>query len=100
MSTNGLLIDPRNNSLSDHPVTKEILKIEQSINSNNFNAFEVHNITKKNSLYFIMQYVFQKFEFNDQLKINSHKYQTFSIKMQSSYRENPYHTSIHAADVV
>lgn len=48
----------------------------------------------------MLQYVYQKFKFQEKLKISSFKYQQFALKLQSSYRENPYHTSIHAADVV
>eukprot|EP00349_Pseudokeronopsis_sp_Brazil_P002326 CAMPEP_0202972114 /NCGR_PEP_ID=MMETSP1396-20130829/33502_1 /ASSEMBLY_ACC=CAM_ASM_000872 /TAXON_ID= /ORGANISM="Pseudokeronopsis sp., Strain Brazil" /LENGTH=215 /DNA_ID=CAMNT_0049702179 /DNA_START=1064 /DNA_END=1711 /DNA_ORIENTATION=- len=47
-----------------------------------------------------MQYVYQKFTFAEQLKINSQKFVKFSLRLQQAYRDNPYHSSIHAADVV
>jgi hypothetical protein len=54
MSSNALLTDPKSNRLSDHPVTKDIMKFEQTINTNDFDAFELHSVTKKNSLYFML----------------------------------------------
>ena len=42
----------------DHRHHKDIVQFEALINSNNFNAFELHTATKKNSLYFMMQYVY------------------------------------------
>ncbi len=43
--------------------------------------------------------MFQKFNFREQLNIDNQKWVKFSMKIQSAYRDNPYHTSIHAADV-
>jgi cAMP-specific phosphodiesterase 4 len=57
------------------------------INSNNFNAFDLHNVTKKNSLYFMMQYMFQKFDIGEQVRLDSGKYQKLSLKMQGAYRD-------------
>jgi hypothetical protein len=51
------------------------------INSNNFNAFDLHNVTKRNSLYFMLQYMFQKFDIGEQLRIDPGKYQRLSLKM-------------------
>jgi cAMP-specific phosphodiesterase 4 len=32
--------------------------------------------------------------------MDSQKYVKFSLRLQNAYRENPYHSSVHAADVV
>lgn len=65
---------------------------------------DLHIATKRNSLYFMLQYCFQKFDFGDQLKIDPKIFQKLSLKIQSSYRETDpavhYHNSIHAADVL
>jgi hypothetical protein len=45
--------DPRT-SIVELPLTKDIFSLEVSINSNSFDAFDLHNITKKQSLYFMM----------------------------------------------
>ena len=66
-------MDPKTNTLADHPVTKEVVKMEQAINSNAFNGFELHAVSKNNSLYFMLQYVYQRYNFMDTLKVNSHK---------------------------
>jgi hypothetical protein len=39
-------------------VGSDIMIFEDQINSNNFNAFDLHIATKRNSLYFMMQYTF------------------------------------------
>ncbi|CDW84348.1 3 5-cyclic nucleotide phosphodiesterase family protein [Stylonychia lemnae] len=100
MSSNALLTDPKSNRLSDYPVTKDIMQFEQLINSNEFDAFELHSVTKKNSLYFMLQYMYQRFDLENQMGINASKFQVFSMKLQATYRDNPYHNPIHAADVV
>ena len=46
------------NMLEGMPISDDIMRFDAMINSNNFNCFELHNVTKKNSLYFIMQYMF------------------------------------------
>ena len=48
----------------------------------------------------MLQYMYQKFHYGEQLQMDSQKYVKFSLKLQQAYRENPYHSSIHAADVV
>ena len=42
----------------EYPVNDDMVKYDEYINSNNFNCFNLHNSTKKNSLYFMLQYVF------------------------------------------
>ena len=81
-------------------MTQDIYNQEKKINSNDFNAFELHALTKKNSLYFMLQYVYKKFFFEESLKIDQAKFQNFSMKLQASYRDVIYHSSVHAADVV
>jgi len=64
-----------------YPINEEMLKYDEEINSNNFNGYNLHNSTKKNSLYFMMQYMYQKFNFQDQLKIDSQKFMKFSLRL-------------------
>jgi|LauGreDrversion4_2_1035121.scaffolds.fasta_scaffold266947_3 hypothetical protein len=64
------------------PGSKEISLFETTINSNIFNAFELHGITKNNSLYFMLQYMFQKFEFGSKIKgFEPGKYQNLSLNI-------------------
>lgn len=87
-----------NTSVNQMP--REISLIDLAINSNDFNAFDLHSLTKRNSLYFMLLYMFHKFQFEEQIRFNSNKYQRFSKRLQSAYRENPYHNAVHAADVL
>lgn len=63
-SSNVLMTDPKSSRRSEFNLTKEIMQFEIQINSNDFDAFELHSVTKKNSLYFMMQYAYQKFDFD------------------------------------
>jgi hypothetical protein len=45
-STSFVSADPRA-SIVEVPLTKDIFSLEVSINSNSFDAFDLHNITKK-----------------------------------------------------
>ena len=50
-------VPDRDNSFlnnSEYPIPEELLKYETLINSNNFNAFELHKETKNNSMYFML----------------------------------------------
>lgn len=82
------------------PLKAEMLKFDSMINSNNFDAYELHRETKKNSLYFMLQYVHKKFHLGDSLNIDHQKFTKFSLKLQAAYREVFYHSSVHAADVL
>ena len=53
-----LFVDPNSSSYEPQDnCLKDLVRFEQSIHLNSFNAFELHSITKQNSLYFIMQYM-------------------------------------------
>lgn len=41
---------------TQYPISEELLKYEQNIHSNNFNAFDLQKETKGNALYFMLQY--------------------------------------------
>lgn len=82
------------------PTDHNVKAFDNMINSNHFNAFELHQETKKNSLYFMLQYVNRKFHLEKDLQINPLKYQKFSQKLQAAYRDVSYHSSVHAADVI
>ena len=59
-----LLPSPEQSCDAPYP-PKEILRLDLNINTNNFNAYELHTATKSSSLYFMMQYVFERFEFEE-----------------------------------
>ena len=74
MSSHFILTDQRSHRFAEFPEKKDIMLYENLINSNDFNAFELHSLTKKNSLYFMLQYMYQKFDFKEQLKYDTNKY--------------------------
>ena len=76
-----MMSDRKTDRFSEYPATKDIMHFESLINSNDFNAFELHSLTKNNSLYFMLQYMYQRFDFSEQLAIDQNKYQVLSMKL-------------------
>ena len=80
----------------------KINKKQESLNieSKNFNIFEFEEkIGKKNILPALSIYVFNYHELFDLIPYN--KFEHFVYKISQGYkRENPYHTDLHAADMV
>ena len=65
MNMSGSNIQLTDSKRVEFPASREIMQFEAQVNSNDFNAFELHSITKSNSLYFMMQYMNQKFDFEE-----------------------------------
>ncbi len=74
--------------------------LHEQMNSNKFNAFDLQEKTDNNSLYFVMQYMFKKFGFEEHLGVEHDKFSKIVKKLQLGYRDNPYHNACHATDVV
>jgi hypothetical protein len=68
--------------------------------TNTFDAFYLENLTSKNGLYFLMMTIWGRYDLGAKTKIDKRQFQTLVHKVQSSYQKNPYHNSIHAADIV
>jgi len=65
-----------------------------------FDAFLLNDLTSNNPLSFFMQYIYQAYNLNDKLDINSNKFKAFFFEIQELYhKDNHYHTAIHASDV-
>lgn len=64
-----------------------------------FDVFEVVKLTSGKPLLFVGYVLFRKYNLFEKLKLNQSKLQNFLTAVESSYRDNPYHNSTHAADV-
>lgn len=54
-----------------------------------------------NLLYFTLMYCFKKFDWKNTIQgLDENKFMNLAFGIQGSYRDNHYHSQIHAADVV
>ena len=90
--SNGSLVDPKSDCMTN---------FNEYFESNAYNAYSVDKNVNRNSLFFTMMYVYHKLEWAKIIPgLNEQKYMSMSFRLQMSYRENPYHSQIHAGDVV
>jgi len=68
--------------------------------TNNYNAFGINKAVDGNILTFNLIYLYQKFDWKNKLPlIDEQVYKNMAYRLQKSYRDNIYHSSVHAADV-
>ncbi|KAI9224409.1 hypothetical protein BC828DRAFT_373575 [Blastocladiella britannica] len=65
-----------------------------------FNCFELAQVTNGRPLYFFAQHCFAHFDMHSMFGLDRSKVERFFISLESGYRANPYHNSIHAVDVM
>ncbi len=83
------------------PMPDSLSGFEEHLNSNNFDAHALNDTTRRNVLYFILKYMFAKYEMADALGIDPRNWGALAKRLQRAYRDtNPYHNYVHAADVV
>lgn len=66
----------------------------------NFDMFEVDKITEGNPLLLITITLFHKYDFLHKFNIDPVKLKNFVTEIEAGYEKNPYHNSLHAADVL
>jgi hypothetical protein len=86
------------NNTSIRASIKNVTDSLDTILNPDFNIFEFEKSTMKNSLYVLMNYYFHNFNFAS-LKIPETNYMNLVYNIQKNYNDNPYHNSIHSADV-
>ena len=77
---------------------KNVTDSLDTILNQNFNIFDFEKSTINNSLFVLMNYYFHYYNFAS-LKISETNYMNLVYNIQKNYNENPYHNSIHSADV-
>ena len=66
-----------------------------------YDAFLIDKSTGGNLLYFTLMYVFNKLDWSSAISsLDTQKFKNLAYRLQMSYRNNYYHSQIHAADVV
>lgn len=64
-----------------------------------FDSFKFHQFSKGQSLSYLLSYIFQQNQLLGKLNIPSNLFNSFTVKLQRGYLDNPYHNSLHAFDV-
>eukprot|EP01024_Parvocaulis_polyphysoides_P020678 TRINITY_DN1972_c1_g1_i1.p2 TRINITY_DN1972_c1_g1~~TRINITY_DN1972_c1_g1_i1.p2 ORF type:complete len:382 (-),score=14.92 TRINITY_DN1972_c1_g1_i1:658-1803(-) len=67
---------------------------------NNFDVFRLNELTQGNALVVVSMEILHRLGLVQSLKLSNIKLQSFLTDIQNSYLDNPYHNSMHAADVV
>jgi hypothetical protein len=81
---------------STNPQITELLKTK---NAWSFNIFEFEKVTGGRPLFYLGMSLFESCDLENNFQCKPEIVQNFLIKLESSYRKNPYHSSTHAADV-
>ena len=103
-------VSSRRTSKLDFPLPKdresvygvsELLGILKNIGKDwNFNTFFISNCTNDFPLQVIGAYSIKRFGLDDAFQIPEGRLNAFLLELESGYYKNPYHNSIHAADVM
>ncbi len=72
----------------------------KNVNEFHFDVFEFKKMTPSEDLTTILFYLFERHNFFETLSIKQDTFIKFAKKIQAGYRDNPYHNSSHAADVL
>ncbi len=78
-------------------------KMMETISDPNFNIFHFQNtlnLNKSSLMYTISNYIFEQLGFYKEKIISKNKLKSFTNKVVSLYKSNPYHNIIHACDVL
>ena len=86
----------RKSIILDIPIS--IIRNFSNIDELEFDAFKSCDISKENSLPNLLVYLFHKYDILGDLEIMNTKLVAFGIKLQNSYRNNPFHNFLHAFD--
>lgn len=79
----------------------ELKIFNQYFITNDYDAFKINDGVKDNALLFTLMYLFYKRNWKHQIEcLDETKFQNLSYCLQKSYRDNSYHSQVHAADVV
>jgi hypothetical protein len=79
----------------------KILKVVELMGDPFFDTIHLESVSEGHSLYYLGVHIFQEENFQSSLEINERVFKQWLIKMENGYqRNNPYHNSIHAADVL
>ena len=86
--------------MNQEKVRQDILKMFDTVDEWNFDVFTLNDLCQGNTLFITSYTLFLKYDFLNKFKIPEETLVAFLKEVQTRYRDNPYHNSMHAADVV
>nr|CCD13499.1 unnamed protein product [Trypanosoma congolense IL3000] len=84
---------------SSRQVVREVLEILSGVDRWNFDAIRLEVITNGNALFYTTYLILYKLDLVAHFRLDDAVLQRFLLGVQSAYHPNPYHNSMHAADV-
>uniref|UniRef100_A0A914H9Q1 Phosphodiesterase n=1 Tax=Globodera rostochiensis TaxID=31243 RepID=A0A914H9Q1_GLORO len=83
------------------PIPNEYLPYLRQANNWNFDTFDLNEVTNGHSLKYVGFELFNRYGFLERFKINVQVLENFLLALELGYSKhnNPYHNTIHAADV-
>ncbi|KXS11892.1 HD-domain/PDEase-like protein [Gonapodya prolifera JEL478] len=82
------------------PLGSKALEFLRNVEDPEFDVIELDRLTEGRGLYFIGLHIMRHHGFFDRFKIEERIFRNWLSQIEAGYkRENPYHNSIHAADV-
>ena len=92
-------INPKNDKILA-VIPNKVLGMFQKLDDITFDCWEMKGLTKGQELKYEMLYLFETSDLFSELDINYTIFSNFVTKIQQGYHQNPYHTCLHAFDVV
>ncbi|KAI6203240.1 Phosphodiesterase [Aphelenchoides besseyi] len=83
------------------PIPREYQEHLRSVNNWNFNCFELNELTDGHALKYVGFELFNRYGFLERFKINYQILENYLLALEAGYsrHNNPYHNTVHAADV-
>ena len=80
---------------------KELQEFNDYYLQNSYDCLLVNKGVEGNSLYFTLMYTLYRYDWLTTIpQLDEEVYQNLAYKLQCSYRDNHYHSQVHAADIV
>ncbi|KAJ3142635.1 cAMP-specific 3',5'-cyclic phosphodiesterase 4D, partial [Irineochytrium annulatum] len=74
--------------------------MENNVSSLSFDVFKLGELTEGQPLFFLSLHLLEKFQLTTSLSIDEDKLRNFFKNVEKSYKPQPFHNSLHAADVL
>jgi hypothetical protein len=76
-----------------------VMKVYERLDKWDYNVFELDKATGGNALFYTTYAILHKLDLVNRFQIDDATLRAFLFQVQSGYHPNPYHNSVHAADV-
>jgi hypothetical protein len=84
----------------DSEFPAEVQQALAGIDSFDWDVFEMNTVSDNRPLYYTALYLFNRHDLFNKCHINQTHFKNFAQEIESGYKNNPYHNSMHATDVL